>query len=477
MYIWLDSKSIPRFIEENLAISQKIRTDSFQQSISLHRQSCSDGTWFVCDPIGTGQVVVLDTQLFGLLEHLRQPKTLLELAQDAQGCSPSTIERAIELFHKSGLIQNVRYTPLIPPQAHPQILSAWLHVTNACNLRCDYCYLEKTNEHITDDIARRAVDAIFRSAAKHRFTTVILKYAGGEASLHLNRVMAIHDYAVQLSRQYSIKLQSYIMSNGVFLPQQAIDQIQARHIGVAISLDGIDTHHNAQRSFINGHGSFKYVERSIHLLLANGIVPHISVTVSQRNLQGLPRLIEYILEREMPFHLSYYRDVEYPTQPHDLQFRDEQLIATMREVFQIIEQRLPPWCLLGSLIDKANLNTSHHHTCGVGRNYLVVDQQGGIAKCHADMRQTITTVDADDPLQAIKEDISGIQGLPVEEKEACRTCEWRYWCSGGCPLLTYRTTGRYDIKSPYCDIYKALFPGALRLEALRLLKYTQPIVL
>jgi uncharacterized protein len=59
----------------------------------------------------------------------------------------------------------------------------------------------------------------------------------------------------------------------------------------------------------------------------------------------------------------------------------------------------------------------------------------------------------------------------VIEKEGCKTCEWKNWCAGGCPLATHRATGRYDVKSPNCNIYKALFPEALRLEGLRLLKY------
>ena len=70
-----------------------------------------------------------------------------------------------------------------------------------------------------------------------------------------------------------------------------------------------------------------------------------------------------------------------------------------------------------------------------------------------------------------------MQNLAVEEKEGCRTCEWRYWCAGGCPLVTYKVTGRNDVKSPNCNIYKALFPAALRLEALRLLKYAIPVTL
>ena len=55
--------------------------------------------------------------------------------------------------------------------------------------------------------------------------------------------------------------------------------------------------------------------------------------------------------------------------------------------------------------------------------------------------------------------------LAVQEKEGCRDCSWRYWCSGGCTVATFRATGRYDIKSPNCNIYKAIYPEALRLGA------------
>lgn len=50
--------------------------------------------------------------------------------------------------------------------------------------------------------------------------------------------------------------------------------------------------------------------------------------------------------------------------------------------------------------------------------------------------------------------------------------EWKHWCTGGCPLATFKATGRYDIQSPNCNIYKALYPEALRLEGLRLIKYS-----
>lgn len=454
-----------------------IPTQTLQLSTTLHIQACGDETWLVCDPIGSGQVAVLDAQALALLEQFRVPTTPDEVLQRNPQWPAAAVEHGTILFYEAGFLQNTSQLVFINSVQQEHTLSAWLHVTNACNLRCHYCYLHKDNEQMSEDTSRQAVEAIFRSAVKHRFGHVRLTYAGGEASLQLSRILAIHDYATQLAEMHSMTLSAHTLSNGVFLSEQAIQQIKERHIGLGISLDGIGEDHDKLRPFISGKGSFKYVDKTITRLLKHGLVPHINVTVSQRNLEGLPRLIEYILEREMTFTLSYYRDNEYSSPIQDLQFTDADMIAGMHKAFAVIEHCLPRRRLLGSLIDKANMDTPHSYTCGVGQNYLVIDQHGGIAKCQADIKQTVTTIDADDPLNHIRNDRNGVQGIAVEEKAGCRGCQWRYWCAGGCPQLTYRITGRSDVKSPNCNIYKALFPEALHLEALRLLTYEEPITL
>jgi uncharacterized protein len=94
-----------------------------------------------------------------------------------------------------------------------------------------------------------------------------------------------------------------------------------------------------------------------------------------------------------------------------------------------------------------------------------------VSKCHMEIEKTIGDVFSDDPLQLVRRDASTALNLMVDEKEGCRDCTWRYWCTGGCSVATFRATGRYDVKSPNCNIYKAIYPQALRLEGLRLLKY------
>lgn len=102
---------------------------------------------------------------------------------------------------------------------------------------------------------------------------------------------------------------------------------------------------------------------------------------------------------------------------------------------------------------------------------MVFDHLGQVSKCQMQKDKPVARITDADPLGVVRTDTAGIQNLSVEEKEGCRTCEWKYWCAGGCPLTTFRATGRYDIKSPDCNIYKAIYPAAMRLEGLRLLKY------
>ena len=89
------------------------------------------------------------------------------------------------------------------------------------------------------------------------------------------------------------------------------------------------------------------------------------------------------------------------------------------------------------------------------------------------MTQTVTDYNDPDPLATIRGNTIGLQNPKVDEKEGCFECEWRYWCAGGCPLQAHRATGRHDVKSPNCNIYKALYPEVIRLEGLRLLKYAE----
>jgi uncharacterized protein len=452
----------------------------------LYLAPCDAVHWLACNPTQQGIVAVLDQEALSLLELFRSVSRCRDAVQQWTSASrhqcdqPAVIQcaRMVALFAALGLlIDKDKCDTANQSQiaGESRTLSVWLHITNACNMACTYCYVAKSSEHMTADAGKRAIDAVVRSALRASYQQLHLKYARGETALRLPQMLQLHDYAQQQAHQHHLRLSATLLSNGAALIPRTIQQLKQRHIGVIISLDVIDANHDIQRPLVNGMGSFRLVDRAITRLLEQGLVPHINVVVSNYNLSGLPDLIAYLFARDLPFAFSYYRENGCSASFTDLQCSESRMIEGMMTALPYIEQHLPPRRIYQSLIDKASFAAPHHYTCGARRNYLIIDQQGGIARCQTEITQTITTVDAEDPLQDIRRQQEGAQVLDVDEKEGCRDCNWRYWCGGGCAVLHYRLTGRNNIYSPNCGIYKALFPAVLCLESLRLLTYSDAI--
>jgi uncharacterized protein len=434
----------------------------------LHIDRLTEDFSLVFNPSGKAGVVTLNHLSMALLQAFEKPTTLAE-GTASIGNQSDALSAAVRLIHLN-LIQPVGSNFQLT-RSSPKTLTVWLHLTNECNLRCDYCYLHKTHEYMSLERGKQAVDAVYRSAIAQSFRQVKLKFAGGESTLEFNLILQLHDYALEQANKLGLGLISVVLSNGIGISDQMIESLRERNIRLSISLDGIGEYNDSQRKFQNGRGSFALIERSLDRLTRRNFKPSITITVSHRNSEGLPQIVEYLLKRGLPFTINFYRENEHSASFKDLVYQDEKMIVAMQAAFAKIENNLPPFSLLGAITDRARLDAPHSQPCGVGHSYMVIDQNGNVAKCHMEIERKITDISVADPLRALQLDVIGIQNLPVEEKEGCRTCEWRHYCAGGCPALTYRVTGRYDVKSPNCRIYKALFPEVLRLEGLRLLQY------
>lgn len=365
---------------------------------------------------------------------------------------------------------------LIPMGSAPQIqltppdqLTAWLHLTNACNLDCPYCYVRKSSAHMSLKTGLEAVETLFTVAHRQGLPKIKLKYAGGEATLHFSLIQKLHDRAIEVAQQTGLSLQEVVLSNGVALTPKMLDWFETTQARLMISLDGLGAVHDHQRPLKGGGASFAQVVHTLeNLVEPRQIDLHLSVTVTGASAPHLADLVSWILAHDWPFSLNFYRQTPLSADYKEFELEERAMIEGIKSAYTIIEQNLPDRSLLNGLLDKVQTQ-AHTHTCGVGQTYAVITHTGQLSQCQMQLDDPVS--DHLDPHTLLPDLANGnIKNLPIQEKSDCQTCAYRYRCTGGCPVETFRVTGRWDVKSPNCGIYKALYPELLRLEGLRLLK-------
>ncbi len=476
---------------------------------SIYRAPLSEGYQLAFSPVGPAGVVVLNGPAAHRLDSFATPAPLTD-----------PVARQLAAL---GLLTPVPLTEYAIRNAF-SVLTLWLHLTARCNLRCAYCYAPRGDADMSPEVGRAAVDGALRSAQAHGFRALKLKYAGGEPTLNLPTLRAVHEHARVRAAQTGLELREVVLTNGTALTPALLTWLRDEGIRLSVSLDGLGPAHDGQRMAAGGDGSFAAVAEGVERALALGLTPHLSITVTARNVDGLAGAVAFALDRGLPFNLNFVRPA--PGRP-DLTPTPERLIAGLRAALSEIERRLqsppnlpsairnppsvpnlqsairnPPSapnlpsaiCNLPSapnlqsairnppsapnlqsaicnLLDRCDFGFPHRHPCGAGHAYLVVGPEGRVARCHMEMERAVGTIWEEDPLAAVRAE-DGFRNPPVEEKDECRECPWRYVCAGGCPLIAQWHRGTPLAPSPYCAVYRAVLPELLRLEGLRILRGT-----
>lgn len=430
---------------------------AWAMAAELHIEQFRDDWTLVCNPLLGGPPSVLNAEA---VRHLRSFVTPRPLASPVD-----------QQFAQARLVLPNGVTATAPA-APPDTLTAWMHITNACNLDCPYCYIRKSAAKMDLATGIKAVDSLIATARRRGFTALKLKYAGGEATLHFRLIQQLHAYAQKQAAATGLKLRAVVLSNGTVIPGPFADWLATSDVRLMLSVDGVGPDHDAQRPWKGGGGgTFAALERNLRgRLLPRGIRPTICITVTGATAHTARHAVAWAIAQNLSFSLNFYREHEESAGYRQLRLEEQQLIAGLLEAYGEVERYLPEQSLLDGLLDLVRAQ-AHGHTCGVGQNYVVITHTGQVAQCQMDLQHARPFAPGADLIDLV---VSGpIHNYAVDEKEGCRSCLWRYRCAGGCPMVTLRATGRTDVKSPNCNIYTALIPAALRLEGLRLLKHAR----
>lgn len=411
------------------------------------------GTFFVLNKLGHES-----------MQSLRTPVKLNRSIKSNVSNSVDVLWQFYSILNSLGAIEtDGKEVSSFLPVAQPEKLVVWLHLTNQCSLSCEYCYIKKSQVKMTQNTALRIVDKIFAVADLKGYKRVKLKYAGGEPTLEPDLLMQTQLYAEKLSQHRQLGLEATILTNGQMIPENLIAFSKSHHIKWSLSLDKLD-------AFRNKKSPASVTLSSLETLKSKGISPHVTITITKLNLEELPSLVTFLLHRQFKFSLNFYRENEGDS-VDDLRPQNQELIFTMKKVYAAIKRELPHYSLLTGLLDRVDLRFPHIRPCVAGTHYFTVGTQGQIAPCS----MLISQANEEITLETLSEQhltFDSFQNPTVYEKSACRTdCLLYYYCAGGCPLDAHYT---YKGNTPYCEVYRALAPEVLKLEALRLLKHEKP---
>lgn len=346
--------------------------------------------------------------------------------------------------------------PEIPEIQHPEnpLATVYWICTQACNLRCTYCYQSaakpRPNELTTAE-GMRLIDQVVELGAR----TFI--FTGGEPFFRPD--------LLELAR-YSrdAGLRTNVITNGQSIDEANIDDVAAIFHNVTVSLDhGLPEHHDRNR----GEGSWEKAVGAIDLLLEHGVAVDINSVLTYYGLADLHELLAFVRRRRIGDHrivpqFPMGRGRASRARTGELTAGEllglEQQLRAAAAGFAPDEQRSSS---PEGVYSTKGMRRNH---CGAGLSEVSVDPEGWVYPCRLlqDRRFRTDNVRSRPLIDIVANHpaLKSIRATVVERLEPCRTCIIKSHCGGGCRGIHFSFTHDYVKAHPmFCAYLRRMFEG------------------
>ena len=201
-----------------------------------------------------------------------------ELARVEKGELSCGQSQAVRKYQEQGLfapniVEKIEHygSVIIEQYMNTRMKQLILQVTQQCNLRCGYCTYSggydkqrtHTSRRMQYETAVKAID--FFLDRNNELPEVVIGFYGGEPLLEFGLIKRCVDYAK--SRAEGKKIKFNMTTNGTLLTEDVADYLIENEFTIAISLDGSEAEHDANRRFANGEGSFSTIIENVRGML------------------------------------------------------------------------------------------------------------------------------------------------------------------------------------------------------------------
>lgn len=439
-------------------------------------EDCVENYHYFFNPNGHQGPFILFGDALDIFEHCRKGSSIAEISV-ALPHLRARRNRLEEIIIALGRLEIIdlgekfsRKLSMERKQKKKRQMMVWFQLTDACNLRCPYCYIHKKPTHMDPKLGQILVSKIVSDAGRAGFEEIIFKLAGGEPTLRWSEGRELIDWTEKKFSSSLVRVKFHIITNATLMPKSLIDYLIARKLSISVSLDGVGKWHDRQRFYTNGCGSFSDVEKNLETLLSHSIHAPILTTITKNNLHGITELAEYCWQRDLSFRFSLYREATSSTA--DLQSDNADVISELLKCYSWMENHLPDRDFSSfHQFGDINFRMPKLRNCGIGTNGVTLTSNGQFCLCQYEMSDPLGDIQTSDFTQVIKNQKRfSLSENRVDHYPICAECRWRFVCAGGCPYLTKHQYGTFQHASPYCEVYQAILPILLRLHVLQLVQ-------
>lgn len=191
-----------------------------------------------------------------------------------------------------------------------------LNLTNACNMRCKYCFTHPNTQVMDFATAQSAV--MWIKANQGKATNTHINFFGGEPMLHYEDIIKP---LILWSEKMGITGVTFGMtSNGTLFTEERIDWLSDHGVSLLLSIDGGPETQNLTRPLLSGEDSFMAVAKNIPHLLEK--FPDLTFR-STFNKESAGKIFENYLWAEKLGFSSFY------TMPNEFEEWDDEKITEM----------------------------------------------------------------------------------------------------------------------------------------------------
>ena len=316
--------------------------------------------------------------------------------------------------------------------------SAYLHVTQRCNLRCRFCYSEDNGRNALPDPSAESLVAAIKLVASMGARRLVI--SGGEPLLRPDL-----PGLAGAARDAGLK-ETVVLTNGLLVTREGVLPLRGVVDCLGIAFDGCGPDDVAH---LRGSQRFGRLVEAVRTCLDAGIAVRIMPTLHAGNLGDLDRYAE--LARSLGASLGFSLLTAPLSELGDLALGEKDLAALGRRA------------AMGGIGIEDSLSSggiAARRSCGAGVRTLSVAADGTIYPCHMlhDPRLAMGNAFTDDADAVRSSEVAQMfSRLDSGDIERCGSCSFRHLCAGGCRARAFLDTGSVTACDPNCELSRSYY--------------------